>query len=157
MPTVPEAPTTRIVAPGFSDTLQMGCTGLPASATCTFSQDLVKVSSGTGQTITVVVDTGNPLGAGASASLFPAHPATALSCMLPGGILLGLLLLRGRRRLTALAALIACAMLGAGLSGCASSLQVNDTPAGSYTFRIVGTGTNSGVAQSATVAMTVTQ
>ena len=145
------------VAAGFSDTLQMGCAGLPASATCTFSQAQVKVSNATGQTISVVVDTGNPLGAGASAKLETAPAGTALACILPGGLLLGLLLVRGRRKLTALTAWIALAVLSAGLVGCANSLHVNDTPAGAYTFQIVGTGADSGVTQSAAIAMTVTQ
>ena len=43
------------------------------------------------------------------------------------------------------------------LSGCASSLHVNDTPAGSYTFRIIGTGAVTGATQSGTVSLTVTQ
>jgi hypothetical protein len=143
----------------FSDTLALGCAGLPTSATCTFSQDQVKVVAGSfPQTVSVVVDTGNPLGAGASASLAPVHAGTALACILPGGVLLSLLLLpirRFRKQMVALAMLLLLGVCGA-LSGCANSLNVHNTPAGSYSFQVVGTGASTGATQSGSVSLTVT-
>ncbi len=142
----------------FTDTLALGCAGLPASATCTFSQDQVKIAAGgMPQTLSVVIDTGNPLGSGASASLSPAHTGTTLACILPGGLLLSLLLpvRRFRRQFVALAMLLLLGVCGA-LSGCANSLNVNNTPAGSYSFQIVGTGTTTGATQSGAVSLTVT-
>jgi uncharacterized protein YggE len=50
-------------------------------------------------------------------------------------------------------------LLGAGstvLSGCASDLNTHHTPAGSYTFQIVATGNKTGVTQTATVQLKVT-
>jgi hypothetical protein len=75
--------------------------------------------------------------------------------MLPGGLLLALLWRRPKRRFAGLAMLLAAAML-ASLTGCANSLSTSSTPAGNYTFRIVGSGATSGATQSAAVALTVT-
>ncbi len=150
---------TLVSASTFTDTLALGCAGLPTSATCTFSQDQIKVSGGGSQTFSMVLDTGDPLGAGEKASLAPHHPTTTLACILPGGALLALLLLsprRFRKQFAGLAVLLVMCLAGA-LSGCASSLNVNDTPAGNYTFRIVGTGAVTGATQSSAVSVTVTQ
>jgi hypothetical protein len=144
-------------AASFSDTISLGCAGLPASATCTFSQSQVTVSGGASPILSVVIDTGNPLGAGASASLSSTHTNAALSCILPGG-LLALLFLRPRRfrkQFAGLAMLIAfCAATA--LSGCVSSLNIVDTPPGAYTFHVIGTGAVTGVTQSGLISLTVT-
>jgi sugar lactone lactonase YvrE len=148
----------------FSDTLAIGCAGLPAYATCTFSTNQVPVGGGVAKSLSVEVDTGNPLGAGASASLRPTASSTAYSCALPVGAVLALLLGLNRRKLRrinpkfALFALIV--LLGAGstvLTGCGSDLNVSKTAAGSYTFQIVASGNKTGVTQTATVQLTVTQ
>ncbi len=140
-------------APTFVDTLAFGCAGLPASATCTFSQDQVPVANGEAKTLTVTVDTGNPLGAGAVASLTQ-QTRGPLHCLLPAGALLALLRCR-RLNLRLLAILITAATL-ATLSGCAASFTQNATPSGNYTFQIVATGTQSTATQTATVQMKVT-
>jgi sugar lactone lactonase YvrE len=126
----------------FNDTLQFGCAGLPADATCTFSTDQVAVGGGLPKTLSVTVDTGNPLGAGALAALLP--------------VALLLSLRRRRLPLKLLAALVAAAMM-AGLSGCASSFSQQSTPVGAYTFQIVATGKQTAATQAATVQLTVTQ
>jgi hypothetical protein len=147
----------------FTDTLAIGCAGLPVDATCTFSTNQVPVSGGVAKSLSVEVDTGNPLGAGASAGLKPTTSSTAYSCALPAGALLALLLGLNRRKLrklnpkVALFALIV--LLGVGssvLTGCGSDLNMKHTPAGSYTFQIVASGNNTGVTQTATVQLTVT-
>jgi drug/metabolite transporter (DMT)-like permease len=116
------------------------------------------------KSLSVVVDTGNPLGSGASASLRPATSSTAYSCALPAGALLALLLGLNRRKLrklnpkVALFALIV--LLGVGssvLTGCGSDLNINHTPVGSYTFQVVASGNQTGVTQTTTVQLTVTQ
>jgi len=141
-------------APTFTDTLGFGCAGLPADATCTFSTDQVAVGGGLSKTLSVTVDTGNPLGAGALASL-QGKQSGPLLALIPAAILLGLLR-RKRLPLKLLACLIGVAML-ATLSGCASSFSQKDTPPGAYTFQIVATGNQSGATGTATVQMTVTQ
>jgi len=148
-----------VTAPTFTDTLAIGCAGLPPSATCTFSTNDIKVVGGGTASLTMVLDTGNPLGAGATASLAERAPSTALACMLPGGALLALLFCRTRRfrkQLSALAMLLVLFTVGM-LSGCGNSLNVKDTPPGSYTILVIGTGATSGVTQSGTIALTVTQ
>jgi sugar lactone lactonase YvrE len=153
-----------VSATTFTDTLDLGCAGLPIDATCTFSTNEIPVAGGITKSLSVQVDTGNPLGAGPTASLKPTAASTAYSCALPAGALLALLLGLNRRKLRklnpkfALFALIV--LLGVGssvLTGCGSDLNVNHTPAGTYTFQIVATGDKTGVTQTATVQLTVTQ
>jgi uncharacterized protein YceK len=106
-----------------------------------------------------VLDTGDPLGAGASASLAKPAGNGALACILPGGALLALLLLparRFRKQLSLLAMLLMLCTVGM-LSGCANSINTNDTPAGTYTIQGVGTGAVSGATQAGTITLTVTQ
>jgi hypothetical protein len=148
-----------VTASTFSDTLAIGCAGLPPSATCTFSTNSIKVSGGSSAQLTVVLDTGDPLGAGASASLAKPAGNGALACILPGGALLALLLLparRFRKQLSLLAMLLMLCTVGM-LSGCANSINTNDTPAGTYTIQVVGTGAVSGATQAGTITLTVTQ
>ncbi|WP_198152164.1 Ig-like domain repeat protein [Granulicella tundricola] len=145
----------------FTDTLALGCAGLPTAATCTFSQNEIKVSNGLATTVTVIVDTGNPLGAGANVTAKNEHGGFGgngvLACMLPAGLLA---MFFGRKRIRRpLGLLVMMLLLGsvAGLSGCANSFSMTDTPAGSYTFQIVGSGNATGATQAGTVKLTVTQ
>jgi hypothetical protein len=150
----------------FNDTLVLGCAGLPVDATCTFSTPQVSVSNGASPSISVMVDTGDPLGAGAEAKLEPSDGfSTAYACALPLGAFFALLIGCNRRRLSKinpkLALFLLLLMLGAGsaaLSGCATgNFTQNHTPAGSYTFQIVASGNKTGVTQTAIAQMTVTQ
>ena len=106
--------------PNFSDTLALGCAGLPLYATCTFSTDRMALTPGLPQSLTVTVDTGNPLGAGKAAGL------------LPLGALLALLLGRRRRWHRALALAMVLAMIGLTATGCATQFATIDPrlPAG---------------------------
>jgi hypothetical protein len=145
----------------FTDKLDIGCVGLPYSATCTFSSNTVALAAGGTQVIQVVVDTGSPLTAGSQARLqrhTPAH--LAAWCFLPGGALLALVLWRSRRRtdinLTGLLMLLLLAGITCGLSGC-NGLQINGTPPGTYVFQITATGTGTGLTQTMDVTLKVTQ
>jgi len=146
---------------GFTDTLDLGCLGLPFAATCTFAKDTVVLGSGGNQVIQVVVDTGSPLTSGSEASL-EQHRAGSLAamCLLPGCALLGLVFWKGRRAwrggLAGLLMLLVLAGISAGLSGC-SGLQTNGTPPGTYVFQVTATGAGTGVTQSIDVTLTVTQ
>ncbi len=148
----------------FTDTLAIGCAGLPIDATCTFSTNQVPLAGGVAKSLSVEVDTGAPLGAGPTASLKPTALSTASSCALPAGALMALLLGLNRRKLRklnpkfALFALIL--LLGVGssvLTGCGSDLNVEHTPAGNYSFQIVASGNKTGVTQTTTVQLTVTK
>ena len=145
-------------APTFVDTISLGCAGLPADATCTFSQASVPVSGGASKTLTLLVDTGNPLGAGATAKLETTKSTGLLACLFPAGLLL-LVAGKKKRLKLPLGFLLALLTLGsvATLSGCASSFTLNSTPAGSYTFEIIGTGNSTGATQSTGIQLTVTK
>ena len=151
----------------FSDTLQFGCLGLPQAATCTFSSTSMALAANGGGTVQLIIDTGDPLGAGAQAALArpgmrPGADRTALLCFLPGGLLAGIALFRLRRRsnwrngLGLLIVLLAAVVGTLGVSGC-SGLQVNGTPAGTYQFKVTAAGQGTGVTQSQVMTLTVTQ
>jgi peptidoglycan/LPS O-acetylase OafA/YrhL len=144
--------------------LAIGCAGLPAYATCTFSTNQVPLAGGVPQSLSVMVDTGDPLGSGATASLKARGSSAAYSCALPAGLFLALLLGLNRRRLrklnpkVALFALILLLGIGSSaLSGCGSDLNVKKTVPGSYSFQIVASGNSTGVTQTAIAQLTVTQ
>jgi hypothetical protein len=145
---------------GFTDTLDLGCLGLPFAATCTFAKDTVVIGANATQTIQVVVDTGSPLTSGSVARLEPPSKGSVAMCLLPGGLLFGLLFWKGRRRmrsgLTGLLMLALLAGVSAGLSGC-GGLHMNGTPPGTYVFQVSATGTGSGVTQAIDITLTVTQ
>jgi len=141
----------------FSDTMQFGCLGLPYAATCTFSNSQATLKAGGTATVQLTVDTGDPLGAGAQAGNVQATPSRTMLCFLPGILALGIGLLRNRWRPTmALCALLLSAAALLSSTGC-SSLQVNGTPAGTYTFQVTAQGQNTGVSQSQTMTLTVTE
>ena len=141
----------------FADTLDLGCLGLPFAATCTFAKDQVALGADGIQVVQLVVDTGSPLTAGPEARL-EQHSAGSLAvmCFLPGGVLLGLLFSKGRRRLAGLTMILLFAGLTAGLSGC-GGLHINGTPPGTYVFKVTAMGTGTGATQATDVTLTVTQ
>jgi sugar lactone lactonase YvrE len=142
----------------FADTLQMGCLGLPVYATCTFSTPQLKLAAGGTVTTQLTVDTGNPLGSGALASVQQERSSTMMLAFLPAGLLLGLGLFggkRNRRKLMGLMVLAFAAALTMTATGC-SGLQTQHTPPGTYTFTVTAQGTGTGVSESQAVTLTVT-
>jgi large repetitive protein len=158
----------------FTDTFQIGCLGLPYGATCTFSKNTgITLAAGKTQTISLNIDTANPLGSGAQASLQnpldkTLRPAgsgglsrngsrSVLACFVPGCFLLGLIGLRLRRfrAVGTLLMLLCLAVASSALSGC-GTITSNGTPAGTYTFQVNAVG-ETGVSESAIVTLTVTQ
>jgi large repetitive protein len=145
----------------FTDTLDLGCLGLPFAATCTFTKDTVALGADGTQVIQVVVDTGSALTAGSQARLEQHSTGPiAMMCFLPGGALLGLAFWKGRRkmrnRFTGLLVLLLLAGVSVGLSGC-SGLSINGTPPGTYVFQVTATGIGTGVTQAMDMTLTVTQ
>lgn len=147
----------------FTDTLSLGCLGLPQAATCSFSKDQMVLSAGGSMSVTLTVDTGDPLLAGTQAkNEAPQAPIgggskLALACFLPGGLLLGLVGLRFRkvRGVGGLLLILILTGLSAVLTGCGTVNQIG-TPAGVYNFNVSATG-KTGVTQTLPVTMTVTQ
>jgi hypothetical protein len=149
---------------GFTDTISLGCLGLPVDATCTFSHDQFVLAAGGVESVQLTVDTGNPLLSGTEAkndapALFgPAAAKLVAACFLPGGLLLGLIGLRFRRLRSFSGLIVLCLMLAGmstALTGC-GTIHITSTPAGTYNFAITATG-KTGVSQSIPVTMTVTQ
>jgi hypothetical protein len=141
---------------GFSDTLQLGCLGLPNASTCTFSTPQIKLASNGTATVQLFVDTGDPLGAGSTAAVSKRSAPGAFLCLLP--CLLGLSVVVKRRKIGGSGLLIFLALISITLfaNGC-SGLQVSGTPAGSYAFKVTASGTGSGATESQAVSLTVTQ
>jgi hypothetical protein len=142
---------------GFTDTLLFGCLGLPFAATCTFSSVQTSLTSEGASTVQLTIDTGDPLGAGALVGLNQSRNSNLLLCFLPGCVFAGFALFRRRRAsLQGLLLLIVAIAVTLSASGCAG-LQINGTPAGSYTFKVTASGQNTGATESQVMNLTVTQ
>jgi uncharacterized repeat protein (TIGR01451 family) len=140
---------------GFSDKIQFGCLGLPFAATCTFSTPQTELAANGTATVQLTLDTGNPLGIDAQASVRNARcNPTAFLCLLPAALLASLF--GRRRRWTAGLAVLCAFVLTFTLSGCAG-LQGSGTPPGTYTFKITASGQGTGATQSQVVTLAVTQ
>jgi sugar lactone lactonase YvrE len=142
---------------GFSDTLELGCLGLPYAATCTFSTPQVNLAANGTATAQLIIDTGNPLGAGATARLGRRSTSGVLLCLLP--FLLGIGLGARRRKFFGMSGLLLLMFMAAmtlSVAGC-SGLQMNGTPPGTYSFKVTASGEGSGATVSEIVTLTVTQ
>jgi hypothetical protein len=149
---------------GFSDTLGLGCSSLPAAVTCHFSSPSVVLAAGGTQTAQVTIDTNNPLSGGTTAMNAQTGSRGALLAglsilSLPIACVFGLILWRFRKRhgpvFTVLIALVlsSAAML---LNGCSGFTQASAAP-GTYTIQITATGVNSDVIHYQNVTLTITQ
>jgi large repetitive protein len=148
---------TAVSISSFTDTLQFGCLGLPYAATCTFSSVQTNLVANGTSTVQLTIDTGDPLGAGAEARITGSRSSNALICFLPGGVLAGFALFcRRRRSLYGLLLLICAFTATLSVTGCAG-LQMNGTPAGTYTFKVTASGQGTGATESQVMSLTVTQ
>ncbi len=148
---------------GFTDTIALGCLGLPFAGTCTFTPSLVKLSPDGTATAALIIDTGDPLGAGTgtTAALQMDHKGrSTLLCCLPVGLLLALLQRRkhgdARRRFGTAVAFVFALAITLNVTGC-SGLSTSGTPPGTYSFKVVGTGQGSGTTQAQAITLVVTQ
>jgi hypothetical protein len=147
--------TTLTITPqgGYTGMLTFTCGTLPSMATCTFNPATVKVGAAA-VTTTLTIGTGTASASATAPNLFHTHSA------IYAGLFLGLLGLIRRKRLTGTAklliALVCLAGLGA-LTGCGGSNSpntANETPAGSYSISVTGTGTT-GSPQAISIAVVV--
>jgi sugar lactone lactonase YvrE len=141
---------------GFTDTLQFGCLGLPFAATCTFSSVQTNLAANGSSTVQLTIDTGDPLGAGAEARNEGMPRSNTLMSFLPGGMIAGLaLFFRRRISLRGLLLLLFAIAIALPMTGC-SGLQMNGTPAGSYTFKVTASAKGTGATESQVMGLTVT-
>ncbi len=149
-----------------ADTLSFGCGGLPTSATCTFSKTQLAIAPGSGSSLNVVLDTGDPLGTGPLASELPNAGTNSLHTSRSAGLLIALgfpsftlfsLGWRSKRRFRSCLLSVLCLVALLASGGCGSSYQVHSTPAGKYTIQIFATGSGSGGSFTVPVQLTVTQ
>lgn len=144
---------------GFTDTMQFGCLGLPYAATCTFSKTAGTLPADGKITVQLIVDTGDPLGSGAStnASVKPMGSTGTFLAFLPLG-LLGAFAMFRRRKGAVPALLLALFTLAItmGVTGC-SGLTTAGTPAGTYTIKVTASGQGTGATQADAMTLTVTQ
>ncbi|MGA7155463.1 MAG: Ig-like domain repeat protein [Acidobacteriaceae bacterium] len=140
---------------GFTDTLQLGCLGLPNAATCTFTMSQAILAANGTVTVQLVVDTGDPLGAGATADAMKSN-SDALFCFLPCLLWFGFG--ARRRNIWGGALLVGFCMLSLSIlfTGC-SGLTIHGTPAGTYTFQVTASGEATGAIASQPMVLTVTQ
>jgi hypothetical protein len=141
----------------FTDTFALGCSGLPQYATCSFSQDKTNLPAGGSQSVTLTVDTGDPLLGGTQAYSDGVPKAKIVfACLFPGSLAFGLLAFRLRRvRWAGGLLLMALLMMTSVLSGC-GSIQNSGTAPGTYNFLITATG-QTGVQQFVNMTMTITK
>jgi large repetitive protein len=146
---------------GFADTIALGCSSLPFSVTCTFSNNDVKLPANGSTTVQLTVDTNSPLvGGGQAKNEMPSPRGKLLAaCALPGAALFGLGFWRFRRRHAIFRVLAVVAMLAGTtflMNGC-GGLSLSSAKAGTYTIQITAEGMQSGVINSANLSVQVTQ
>jgi hypothetical protein len=146
---------------GFTDTIDLGCVGLPAGVVCEFSNVSLPLAANGTATSQLTIDTNNPLGGGATAlNRQSGNKGTSLAGLfLPFSMLLGCVVWRFRKRHASLFTMVLVLILsGAALlaTGC-SGFSQNSAAAGTYTIQVVGVGQNSDVTQYQTVTLNITK
>ena len=146
---------------GFTDTIALGCAGVPAGVNCHFSAIQVPLSANGVATSTLAIDTNNPLGGGATAMNRQPGKAKAelAGVFLPLSMLFGWLAWRFRKRNGSIwSVVLILALSGAALlsTGCSGFTQ-NSAKPGTYTIQVVGVGENSNVEQYQNITLTITQ
>ncbi|HEX4039701.1 MAG TPA: Ig-like domain-containing protein [Acidobacteriaceae bacterium] len=138
---------------GFSEQVNLSCSGLPASATCNFNPVVVTPPANGTATSAMQITTTALSGAGANSSLHQSGSSTAYAVVIPGLLALaGLGALRRKNfaalRMLGLAVLLVAGTLG--LSGCNPRYSYEHykpspnlgTPTGNYTVVIAAYSTN---------------
>jgi large repetitive protein len=151
---------------GFTDTIGLGCVSLPAGVNCQFSSPSIKLAANGTATAQLTLDTNSPLTGGTEAmnrhaggGRAGAGHAYLAGLLLPISILFGCIFYRWRKRSAALLAaslLLALSALTFAINGC-NGISLTSAPAGTFTIQVVASGANTGVVESQTVNLTITQ
>ena len=146
---------------GFNQPVQLGCTGLPVEATCTFIQPLIPDGGGT---TSLYLATSAPRDCGSNTPYFVGSlaetPGRTLAFAMPGLVLmLAGVRRRWRKRAKLLGGTILLLSLAAmaAISGCGHCTDLGTRP-GNYSFTVTATPQGGPIiqAQSQTITLTVT-
>ena len=129
------------VGGSFSNAVSFSCSGLPASATCSFSPALV--TPGTKSTaVTLTITTAASTAEMASALPTPNRPATAILIQIQGLGLFGMVVAGSRKRSKKVMILILLALLLVGMivmTGCAGGTGIAQQTGTTYNVTVTGT------------------
>jgi hypothetical protein len=146
---------------GFTDTIGLGCSSLPAGVTCVFSNPTVNLAANATANVQLTIDTNTPAGGGSTAMNSQASGKGGVEMaglFLPLSAFFGFLFWRLRKRGSAVwtmvlvMALSTAALVATGCSGYTSSKAA----AGTYTIQVTGAGTNSDVIHYQNVTLDIT-
>jgi hypothetical protein len=134
---------------GFTDTVALGCSSLPYSVTCTFSNNDVTLAANGNASVQLSVDTNSPLvGGGQAKNEMPGRGSGLVAAFVfPGAAAFGLAFWRFRKRHSALRVLTILAVLAGTtllMNGC-GGLSLNSAKAGTYVIQVTATGEKTGV------------
>lgn len=146
---------------GFTDTIALGCLGLPAGVNCHFSSPSVMLAANGNASAELTIDTNSPLTGGSEAMNRRAGNGGTLlaGLLLPLSVLFGCIFWRQRRRMPSLLTVVLLLALSAAAlltSGCNGISKSSVTP-GTYTIQVVASGTTTGVVETQNVSLTITQ
>ena len=145
---------------GYADTIGLGCGTLPLGVNCHFSSSTTDLKANASTTVKLTIDTGTPLGAGASAmnKASGSRGFSLAGLFLPAGLLMGWIGWRFRKRNAAFFAVAMAALLSGALlvSGCGGFSQKSALP-GTYTIQVNGVGSSSNISHYQTITLTITK
>ncbi len=142
--------------PAYASSVSLACSGLPAGATCNFTNQSVKLLGGPGSSTLNLVTTARPVVT--PAAIWRARQFYAMWLAVPGLTLLGAGVAGNRRRRRILGLLMMCALfalllLQPACGGTSTQAPVSGTPPGIYTITV--TGTSGSDSKSASITLTV--
>jgi large repetitive protein len=150
---------------GFTDTIALGCLGLPAGVNCHFSSPTVMLAANGTGAAQLTIDTNSPLSGGSDAMNGVADRrvggggAMLAGVLFPFSILFGWIFWRQRKRMAAaftvllLVGLSAIALVTTGCNG----ISTTSAAPGTYTIQVVASGITTGVVETQNVSLTITK
>jgi hypothetical protein len=146
---------------GFTDTVALGCLGLPVGVNCHFSSPTVMLAANGTSAAQLTIDTNSPLSGGSTAMNRRVGSGGAMlaGVLFPFSILFGWIFRRQRKRLASaftvllLIALSAVALVTTGCSG----ISTTSAAPGTYTIQVVASGITTGVVETQNVSLTITK
>lgn len=146
---------------GFTDTIGLGCSSLPAGVTCHFASISPALKADAVQSVQLTIDTNNPLSGGSSAmnSHTEKSAVSLAGLLLPFALFFGWTLWRFRKRhATLLGTMLVLLLSGAAMlaTGCGGMTSSSAAP-GTYVIQVTGTGVNSNIIHYQNVTLTITK